>query len=155
MNNSTRSQGGWVASFVIIGAVLVLALLGGLYYVKSIQSGSNVADDTSSETVTDKNDQAKETPADTDNTADDDTASLEDADRANSDDATSDSSETPRANEPRTEDNEVDTSDDMKPEAEAPASDALPETGPEDVIMQLIATGMLTTAGVAYWQSRR
>ena len=29
-------QGGWVASFVIIGAVLVLGLLGSVYYVRSI-----------------------------------------------------------------------------------------------------------------------
>lgn len=53
MNKQFKHQGGWVASFLIVGILLTLAVLGGLYYIKSNQKQLAKNDgDTTSQTTT-------------------------------------------------------------------------------------------------------
>lgn len=48
-----QRQGGWVATFVVVGAVLAIALLGGLYLIKS-------HDDQANKTATTSNNEKKQ-----------------------------------------------------------------------------------------------
>jgi cytoskeletal protein RodZ len=139
MNNRVRSQGGWVVNFVVVGAVLVLGLLAGLYYLKSREAArdtSSVARDTS------QSDQASK-------------------DKAGSDDAAWDEGEKSKdsSTDTSTDDSEsrADTQDESQTTDSSDESDSveLPQSGPSDVAAQLVGATMLTGAAVAYTQSRR
>lgn len=139
MSQQVQSKGGWIASFIIVGAVLVLGLLAALYYVKTRQiedTSQPVAVESEKTDDTDKasekpttDDKGNETDAKdkekqpTDTSADEEAAGSADADES---DSSSDSS-----------------------------SDELPATGPGDVAAQMMGLVALTASGAAYVQSRR
>ncbi len=150
MNPQTQSRGGWVASFIIVGAVLVLGLLAGLYYIKTsqIESASEPAatndqePSISQDQKTDSNEKkSKPQPEKSTDTDDDKSVTREEqaTDQANTDqkDKSSDQSEA--------DENKVKT----EPNSE------LPTTGPGDVGAQFIALVALTISSVAFVQSRR
>lgn len=150
MNQRTRNQGGWVASFVVVGAILVLGLLAGLYYIKTQQlEGGEVA-----VTETDKgvSDSDKNTP--------DQSSSKGDSNKKATPPKATDSSKDRAAPKQDGQENkeQVEADDEATP-AVGSSSDGskkeLPATGPGDTAAQLIAVFALTVSGVAYIGSRR
>ena len=147
MNQQTKS--GWIASFMIVGAVLVLGLLAGVYYVKSRQ-----IQEASSQPVATENEPSK--------TEEQKPQASENKDKKQSQpQPSSDSNKDTKPTDKRTpatqpSDNKAPskptTSDDQ---AESSASDELPTTGPADLGARFIALGALAVAGAAYIQSRR
>lgn len=134
MSQQTQSRGGWMASFMIVGAVLVLGLLAGLYYLKSHQ-----VEDAASDPVSTETEQAKEK-----DTAGDDT-SAQQAPPAD---------DTPAADHPA--DDEANDEKPAKDEDGVPVpNENLPETGPTDAGAQAVALVALGASGAAYIQSRR
>lgn len=129
MKISTRHQGGWAASFIIVGAVLVLGLVGGVYYLKQ-QSGSR-EDAPVAVTTPEGNKQ--------DNKSEQENSSER---TAPTQQRQSSSEEPQRSTAP------------AQP-ATPTHSSQLPETGPADTIGHLIAIVSLTIAVVSYIQSRR
>jgi hypothetical protein len=145
MNNRVRNQGGWVVNFVVVGAVLVLGLLAGLYYLKSQEASrdtSNLATET---------DQSDQTSKDTDKP--DTEAPRADDDKGDSNTSTDrdDDFNTPSTDDTVGSDDATDT----KPSHESDDSAELPQTGPADAAAQLTGATLLTIAAAAYVQSRR
>ena len=142
-----QSKGGWIASFMIVGAVLVLGLLAGLYYVKTRQieeSTSPVAtedqetskpEEQKPQTNEDKNKAASQTPTDTKN----DTKPVD---------------KQVAVEEPGDEAADADPEDNDQ-KAGTDSSSELPATGPADAGAQFIALAALAVSGAAYVQSRR
>ena len=52
MNTQYKHRGGWAASFLIVGILLTLAVLGGLYYIKANQQKLASSDKTSTTSKT-------------------------------------------------------------------------------------------------------
>lgn len=72
---NTRHQGGWVVSFFVIGAVLLVTLLGGVYYLRNNRGQTpeqepqvGVIDDQSTSSGSDEQTPAEETDVPSDNT---------------------------------------------------------------------------------------
>ncbi len=123
--NKRTSQSGSIASFIVIGVILVLAA-GGLLYWARHKDASVARDNTPVVTTPGVNDGDKQKTNDTDKT-----------------DSTN-SSQTPpqvEAQPPASE--------------EVPTVTTLSQTGPADTAMELFALGALATVGVAFVRSRR
>lgn len=119
------TQGGSVLSFVVIGGILVLLLLGGVYFVRqrtgaeAVNQPAPVSDQSKTESDKPKEDQAAKDKKD------------------------ESSSET----KPSTDSSRQQSS-------EVPAA-TLPQTGPAETFTALLATMLLTGALTAYIRSRR
>ena len=132
-----RYQGGSLAGFIIIGAVLTLVLVGGLYGLNRYN-----AEQSSEVATSDKNDE-KPKPS---KSEDKKTPSTSDSESTDS------SSEMPKE-QPRTG---VPTDDSQSgtPSDEGEASEGeLPVTGPSEALGAAVATAVLSFAVVAYIQS--
>lgn len=128
----SHRQGGWAASFIIIGAVLLIALVGGVYYLRTMQSSpeqTDVTQEESSDIEQPASDDTQDTtPTDTDEAAD---TSETDSSSSSSDTAASE-------------------------QTTSPSRDALPETGPaEDALYSVVALGALTFSVAAFVISRQ
>ncbi len=143
-----QHQGGWAATFIVVGVVLVLGLIGGVYYVKH---GMSHATDSASITAT----------APSDSTTKDDAKAV--TPPVASSDATSKADDTPTKTTAPGTDSSSSTEPSNPSSSSAPAassndgtrtSDALPETGPADAMVRLVAVTMTTFAAVAYIRSR-
>lgn len=178
MKNLRNYQGGWVASFVVVGVLLISALLGGVYYLKTHQgdSSGDLASDTDT-VVVNENDSRRNNNEDKSKT---DTGSGNDArvekkpsanDKDSADSATEksspggqsgtvvipggeDTNDTKSDNSQSQQPVVTDEQDDKKDDT-VESADVLPQTGPGDDIMSFIAMGSVTFAGVVYLQSRR
>lgn len=135
MNGRGQHQGGWVATFVIVGAVLVLALLGSVYYVKTRHDAAQNSDHSQSTTTdssdkkTDKNDKKAPAKQPVDKPA---------------------SSDTPPADQPSTKPDEATSDKDTQP-----AAHPLPQTGPADTLSSVIVLSLLAFTIVSFVRSRR
>jgi len=147
MNQQMQSKGGWIASFMIVGAVLVLGLLAGLYYVKTRQIEESTApvatedqetsksEEQKPQTNEDKDKAAPQAPADTEN----DTKPVD---------------KQVAVEEPGDEATDSDSSANDQ-NADTDSNSELPATGPADAGAQFIALAALAVSGAAYVQSRR
>lgn len=139
------NQGGWIVNFVVVGAVLVLGLLAGLYYVKSREAAretSSVATDTSQSDQGSSDQKNTDDQWSGDDKASSDNASDKAADGESRDDTAA------NTNDEQDGDIAVETPGDM--------SDAeLPQSGPVDTLAQLTGATLLTITIVSYVQSRR
>lgn len=135
MNTQYKHQGGWVASFLIVGTVLVLAVLGGLWYVKSNQT-ELAGTDTTSESAT----ESESTPAENEETAPSEGGAVVPQDDADKGEVVDTNNEAAPAVEPEPATSPVAT---------------LPETGPEDTLGTLIIISILTFSTVTYLRSRQ
>lgn len=171
----TRQQGGWIVGFVVVGIVLVLALLGGMYFLKHMSgSGNSVADKTnqaiedtkktvtgpvkqkadqnSQSDTTKKQDEAKSSEtdssasADNENTATDSTDTATKQSEANNTSAATDST---ASNSQDAQSTSVTTE-----EKDNSSAANLPQTGPESTLLSLLAATLLTFAGASYLRSR-
>lgn len=125
-----RYQGGSLAGFVIIGVILTLVFVGGLYGLN--RYNAEQSKEVASESKKDANDAPKE-------------------DRPTSSDTETDSSSDVPSDIPGT------TTDDDAPDAGAKddaANEELPATGPADVIGMVLGAAALSYAGALYLQSR-
>jgi len=148
MNQQTQSKGGWIASFMIIGAVLVLVLLAGLYYLKSRQIEEGSARPVATETEKPQEDKTPEAKEPTSDTKQETDAKKDEKQQAP---ATSDKTteEQPQKEAASAE------NDKKESHPTVTKSENLPETGPADAGAQFVAVVALTISSVAYVQSRR
>lgn len=138
MNNRTNYQGGSLLGFVIVGVLLTVVLIGGLYGLQTYtnglkKTGDEVAVDTKKAANDKKDDQSTsdstdKTPAKTDNNS-----------ASNNKDTTKAAGETPATSEDATE---------------SVSAGELPATGPTSSALQFIGIGVLTFAVTAYVRSR-
>lgn len=113
------NQGGSILSYVIIGGVLALLLVGGVYFMRQQAASPQPA-----EGPTPVADQPAKEP-------------------------------TPEQTQPEEVKPEASTGQPAPQQAQPPAASGLPQTGPAESIMALLALGSLTAAVIAYMQSRR
>jgi len=144
-----RSEQGNVLGFVLVGALLVAVLLGGIFVVRhnianQSDNGSSVASneaedsDTASNDSTDKSGSSSDVSDKDKNTPAESNQSLKDTlDAQNS--ANRSGSSTDAANQGST----------------GHDADTLPETGPADTAFAVVGATLLVGAGVAYIGSRR
>lgn len=122
-----RHQGGWAASFFIIGTVLVLGLIGGVYVLK--QQSNKPTEAPVAVTAPEKSSE--------DNQATQPVKPEQNTEQAQKPDEQSPAATTSQS-------------------PAAPSSTGrLPETGPTDTLGKMIAVTALTVAVVCYFQSRR
>lgn len=145
-----RSEQGNVLGFVLVGALLVALLLGGIYVVRQNapgQAGTNVAtNDTSSQGGEHSNSDSNAN--NTDNTSSDeskksDEQSLKEAlEKQSNQNKDASTTNTDNANKNSTKDNSAQTT-------------TLPQTGPADAFIGMAGATLLAGAGVSYARSRR
>lgn len=134
MNTQYKRQGGWVASFLIVGTVLVLVVIGGLWYVKSNQTelaGTNETSDSATENESTPAENEEAVPTEGGVVPQNDADKGEVVDTNGQGAATG---ETAPASTPTT---------------------TLPATGPEDTFGTLIIVSILTFSTVTYLRSRQ
>ena len=142
-----RSEQGNILGFVLVGALLLGLLAGGMYVVKQYGASTNteVADE-GTQSSDDSKEQATQKP--TKDTSGDD--KLKAALDAQSSDAQKSESGTPAAGAQSSE-GSASHHDDKKSEEVA----VLPETGPGAFASPLVGVGLLVAASVSYARSRR
>ena len=141
MSQQTQNRGGWVASFIIVGAVLVLGLLAGLYYLKSRQ-----IEQTAQPVAV--NQETDDSPAPTPSSGQkDDHAQTPATENNDKESRGSDSTD----NQASTPANQQNSDSNISKESR----NELPVTGPADLGAQFLAVAALAVASVAYIQSRR
>lgn len=123
------NQGGSIVGFVVIGAVLILGSAGLLYWVSHRDAPATKTPEVSVPTATENSDKEKtETP----------TTSESDGNKEDTDNART--RETPSPSTPDSTDDEV---------------EEIPQTGPADTLMQLLAIGLLAGLVAAYVRSHK
>lgn len=139
MNARMKQQGGLAGSFVIIGIVLALLLLGGVYFLKSNEINDKLASDTDSSTSQDEANQ---------NQKDQNTQSEDQA-------KTDDSVKTQDQDQEDTDKKATDSAPESREAAESNDAHAeLPQTGPADTAATLAVFAVLTYSIVMYIRSR-
>lgn len=136
MSQQTQSRGGWIASFMIVGAVLVLGLLAGLYYLKTRQIEASTPQPIATDT---KKPEEKNTPK---------------AEQPSSDTKKETEDKKDEEKQPQKEEAPAEAYDEES-DAVATEGGSLPETGPADIGAQFIAVVALTVSSASYIQSRR
>ncbi len=145
-----QREQGHVLGFVLVGALLVLMTIGGVYLVRhNLLPGETGGNDVASDnTSTDASDEEKG-------------ASSEDSSTASSDDSTndevattdSDSSDTVTSTE--VDEESAGSQDEADVDTEqASATEELPATGPGDTLLATVGSGLLVAAVLAYVRSR-
>ena len=119
------NQGGSVLSFLIIGGALVVLLVGGVYFART-HANDTIAQATSDQKQSHKSDETT-------------------APKPNEEEA----KPKPEATKP-----EVSTPK-PQPAPVTPRPAQLPQTGPAETFMAMLAIGLLTGTSVAYYRSRQ
>ncbi len=140
-----RYQGGSLAGFIIIGVLLALVLVGGLYGLNRYNAQKMTNEQVAS--TSQKEDEQKESSKDQQTAKLDDKAAEERAESQTKVTAPRTSQETTQetAQKPAT----------STPAAssQTPTSTHLPQTGPADVVLTLVALSALVFAGAYYLRS--
>jgi len=132
MQKRMQHQGGWAATFVVVGVLLLAGLVGGVYFLKT-RTTDQVAtnDDASSET------------------------------ERGLDEASSNNDKPSQEQQPKKDTTVSDPQQDTSaprtqpsPQASTQDTKNLPETGPADIFVKLVAVTALTAASVGYLRSR-
>lgn len=125
---ANSNQGGSILSFLVVGGVLGALLIGGAYFVQHYTERSNATQSPIGKPATESTGKAenKTTPA-----VDDDKATAEPQ-----------KEEAPKpAPQPA-------------PQATAPSASELPQTGPTESVIGMLAAGLLTFVVLSYLRSR-
>lgn len=148
-----RSEQGNVLGFVLVGALLVATLLGGIYVVRhSAQQGggTNVA-------TTDESDNKATAPGDSadnaKNTDNNETQQSGTSGSTSSGDSLKDALDKQSSNQTTTQSSSTSSSSSSETTSSSAAS--LPQTGPADTFAMILGAVLLTGTGFAYAQSRR
>lgn len=130
-----RSEQGNVLGFVLVGALLVALLLGGIYVVRHTMSGNSgsevVNNDTSSPSTSDESEKS-------------DDQSLKDALKQQS-----------SSNQQNSSPSTTDSHSNSSSSSSSTHADTLPETGPSETTAAIVGATLLVGAGVSYSRSRR
>jgi len=132
MQKRMQHQGGWAATFVVVGVLLLAGLVGGVYFLKTRTTDQVATNDDASSEIERALDEAgsnNDAPSQEQPPKNDTTTSNPDQDK----------------DEPQTQPSPQETAQETK---------KLPETGPADVFVKLIAVTALTAASVGYLRSR-
>ena len=131
-------QGGWIASFLIIGAVLMLGLVGTVYFVKTQRLNTDLAD-------VDEGTSQSQAPENDTTTAEKDADEKKSNDSTKADDekAAIPSEQAPATSEQRSDDT-----------ADADDTEALPVTGPAETAVSLFVLSLVAFSVVSYTRSR-
>ena len=152
MKKYSRRQGGWIASFVIIGAILLLALLVGVYFLKN-QSKTSETQTNKPSNVT-KDDTKKPSSNDSSSSStnkdnvDDALPSTDGSDQSSRSDSSSSSSDNSSTSSSGSDQS-------SQTGSSGATTDALPHTGPETSVVQLAVIALLAFAAASYVRSRR
>lgn len=168
MSRGYRQQGGWVASFVVVGVLLTLATLGGLYYLKNYQKQLAKTDraTTSSQTATtipgnaNKNNQtgAEDKSKNTEKPEIADMNNSTTAPRSTTNSRSSDTSPSQPSTQQQDSSSSTpspSTSGTATPTTPPAVTEKLPSTGPEDTVINAAILGILTFSAVTYVRSRQ
>ena len=136
-------QGGWIASFLIIGAVLMLGLVGTVYFVKTQRLNTDLAD-------VDKGTSQSQAPENDTTTAEKDAADKK-ADEKKSDDTTKADDEKAASSSEQAPATPEQPSGDT---ADADDTEALPVTGPAETAVSLFVLSLVAFSVVSYTRSR-
>lgn len=144
MNKQFKHQGGWVASFLIVGILLTLAVLGGLYYIKSNQKKLAMGEDNSSTSqVT-----TVEPANDNENKSTEKGETVDTNTQSTSTNSQSSSSSASTSTQPQSS---------TQPPTNAGSSTStakLPATGPEDTLQNAIVLALVAFSAATYIRSR-
>lgn len=149
MNKQYKHQGGWVASFLIVGILLTLAVLGGLYYIKANQKklASGNSDPATSQTTTVE-------PADDSTESSDVKEQGETVDTNSQSAAGSGAGSATDSKNPGTSGSGASTQ--TSPSTGASGSTAkLPATGPEDTALNAGILAIIAFSATTYIRSRQ
>lgn len=145
MSIRTQHQGGWIASFLIVGAVLVFGLVGTVYFLKT-RMGEDVQ--IASESQTDDSEQTIPAPKEA-GTSKEKSTKKDDSEQKN--DASDVDHDITLPSEP-----EVANSAESDEEASATApADELPTTGPGETALSLFVLMLVAFSVTSYLRSRR
>lgn len=134
MRGNEQRQGGWIASFVVVGALLTLGLLGGVYYMKSRAQQAS----------------AGEQPVATQNKPAD-----EKKDESKPSDGEDETKQSPATSTDEKSDDETSNGDEETTSVPTTGVATLPQTGPDSVTLQAASLAAVVFAAVVYVQSRR
>ena len=148
MTVRTNREGGWIASFLIIGAVLVLGLTGTIYFLKTRNMDTELAvqnEDNSS--LADENSDASKEKA---------TADARKAEEKKKQDAKNVAEEKKAQEQAEAAASTLPsaTEEQSSDEAVAQSAEELPETGPTETAMSLFVLTIVAFSVVSYVQSR-
>ena len=138
MNKQYKHQGGWVASFLVVGALLTVAVLGGLYYLKVNQK--QIATTATSSSKTDSKN------ANSDDTNSESTTVVPQTDEKKGETVDTNKAATPAD----TDDEALDSST-----ALVDSSAKLPTTGPEDTLANAGILAIIAFSFATYVRSRK
>ena len=137
MKVHAKNQGGSLTSFVIVGVVLAVLLVGGLYAVQRYKTNM----ETSKEVATNSENSKSNDEKNTSDSSDNETKKSSDT----SSNSSSSNTSTDKDDKKTTNSTTLSSSD----------TSNLPNTGPEDTLPQVIAVAALVFAGVSYFRSRQ
>ncbi len=140
MNTRFNRQGGWVVSFAVVGVILLVALLGSIYFLRQQSSSDHqiAKDDSSKTSEKSKTNESDNTSSDSDKT-----------DKNNSTEG-----QTQREPSTNTSDDQSNPTTSQRSTGDENGSD-LPETGPGDVAVHIVAVSLLSFALTSYIRSRQ
>lgn len=133
-------ENGSLAGFIIVGVLLALVLVGGIYGLNRYN-----AQKTSEETAASQDDKKTTTKKDTSNTTDK-TAKIDDSNKSAPGSSDKTQSNTPKDNS---------TSTNSSSSNQTAQSSALPHTGPSDVMTTMVTVALLAFAAAHFVQARR
>ena len=149
-NMAHRREQGNVLGFVLVGALLVALLLGGIYMVRHTISQQDGGVNVASNEVDKAKDESKTTQTDTSANGD----SKGESEQSSS--STSDSSLQDALNAQSSKTTQTTTtSTGSTASGNSVATGKLPETGPADILASVVSATLLVGATVSYARSRR
>lgn len=145
VNMAHRSEQGNVLGFVLVGALLVALLLGGIFVVRHTianqgDTGANVASN-----------EAEDPDSASDNTSETDKSSSESTDKG----ASSSNQSLKDALDAQNSQNRGNSGTSANQASGSHDADTLPETGPADTAFAIVGATLLVGTGAAYAGSRR
>ncbi len=136
-----RSEQGNVLGFVLVGALLVVLLLGGIYVVRHAISGSG-SNDIATKNQPETNSSTADDPDNKTNSSESSSGSqAEPGDQAQKDSSDKNSSNN--------------QSSSTNPSGATGQTGTLPQTGPADTLVSVVGAALLAGASLSYARSRR
>lgn len=150
---SRTNQGGSIVSFLVIGVILTLLLIGGVYYARhNLLSGSQGSGEVSLDS---NQDEANNEQSDDESTvSDNDSSEIEEGDSTTDTSNGNESQDNPDPVPVEIPSGMSDDSEELNEGADQPNAERLPDTGPTSGLVSALTLSILTATAVAYIRSR-